>query len=152
MKILTNLFDYGFWLALLIGLCILTFPEFEFDFFHISLVIVIVWLSVGIILLKKITKSRVKFPNNSPIRFLKERFPDTYIRKVENKSFEINRRFGLFFGRRRITILIENDCLNINILTLGRFDIPSAFHAIPNFIRSKKLAKEWVNLNKYSGN
>jgi hypothetical protein len=146
MTILTNIFDYGFWVAIIICLCIIDFPEFQFDFFHVILTIVIVWLSVSLILLKKLTSSRVNFTiNHSPISFLKEKFPGTYIKKTGNKTFEINGHFGLFFGRRRITILIEKDCLNINILTIVRFDIPSAFHAIPNFIRSKKLANELVN-------
>jgi hypothetical protein len=152
LTLLTDLFDYGFWLAIIIGLCILTFPKFRFDFVHLLLIIVIAWLSVSLILLKKFTTTPLFFSiNHNPISLLKEKFPGTYIKKTGNKTFEIDGHFGLFFRHRRITIFIEKDRLNINILTLGQFDIPSVFHAIPNMQRAKKLAEELARLLTNNG-
>ncbi len=148
--ILTNIFDYGFWLVIILCLSILAFPRFVFDFYHILHILIIGWLLLSLYFLKRLTKFQVTLCDNHTIMVLiKERFPKTYVQKLGKNIFVVEDYDGdgVFFKRRRITILIEKDRFYINILTLGGFDIPSAFHTFSNLKRSKKLAKELIELS-----
>ena len=146
----TNIFDYGFWLTIVIFLGFIAFPEFQFDFFHLVPTIVVAWLLASLFVLKRFTTIQVNFNDNrNAIHLLSKRFPDNYIEKIGSKTCVIERNYGLFFGRRKITILIEKDRFRINISTLlGGVDIPSVFHAIGNFKRAKKLGHELLELSK----
>jgi hypothetical protein len=133
MNVLTNVYNYGFWLVIVIFISIVNFPDLKPDLFHLILSIAIIWILIGLFYLKKLAKfsanSNMLDRHNLKIK-LQNIFPKSYI-KVHNTKTIIC---------RRITILLEKENLYVNIMSLGRFDIPSPFHSITNFIKAKKLA------------
>ena len=93
-------------------------------------------------------KALIKLPyefgvpdNKSLVSFLEDRFPGFQVRD-HVQTIVLDRRFWYPSWSRRITIIAGENALYINTMTLGRWDIPSAFHVVLNRRRSRKLADE----------
>lgn len=141
MNVLTNIYDYSFWLVIVTFISIVNFPDLKPDLFHLILSIAIIWILIGLFYLKKVAKfsanSNMLDRHNLKMK-LQNIFPNSYIKVYNTKTIIIEDHSK--FICRRITILLEKENLYVNIMSLGRFDIPSPFHSITNFIKAKKLA------------
>lgn len=142
VNVLKNVYNYGFWLVIVIFISIVNFPDLKPDLFHLILSIAIIWILIGLFYLKKVAKFSANYNmldrHNLKMK-LQNIFPKSYI-KVYNTKTIIIEDHSKFIWNRRITVLLEKENLYVNIMSLGRFDIPSPFHSITNFTKAKKLA------------
>lgn len=143
---LTVGFEYTFWGSILFGLCLINFSEFMFDAFHIILSIIITWLLVGLFFTRRFAKVDTLYfiSENKIKRYLQDRFPKIYFSKNSKEIIVADINEGFWFSRKRIFIIVKKERIGVNIKTLGRFDIPSIFHALSNFKKAKSIAKELV--------
>lgn len=141
-----NFTDYLIWLSSIFTFTAITLATFQFDLIHIGTSFAIIFLTTSLYYMKKLL--RAPFSVSKPVKahiipFLKSRFPE-YDLKNHLKTIVLYRGISYGFRRRKITIIIDNDAVYINWITLGQFDIPSIFHVYTNYQRSKKLADELI--------
>ena len=51
------------------------------------------------------------------------------------------------FSQKEMTVIIQKESIEVNIKTLGRFDIPSIFHSLGNYRVAKNIAEELIQNN-----
>ena len=137
-------FEYFFWCYILLSLCILNFAEFKLDPFHIILSIIIIWMILGLYFTNKYAKGKIENSlQKSEIKdYLNKRFSKIYFIGSESKIIVANIIDGFLFSQKKMTVIIQKDSIEINIKTLGRFDIPSIFHSLKNYMLAKNIAKK----------
>ena len=137
-------FEYFFWGSLLFFLCILNFPEFKLDTFHIVLSIIIIWMILGLYFTNKYAKVDAEnyLPKSEIKKYLNNRFSEIYFIGSEQTIIVAYIKDGFLFSRKKMNVIIKKDSVEINIKTLGRFDIPSIFHSLINYMIAKNIAQE----------
>ena len=154
--IFSRIADYFFALILPVSsiLAITNKRNFEHDtsvsfFFTFIFVLISIWCLLGLFLMNKLVKiegNNLEFNRKRIIEILTKEFPKNNFNLSGERIIISRASSGLFSWCKIITILFYNENVYLNITTLGRFDIRSAFHAVTNFRRCKKIAKEFQNI------
>ena len=139
-------FEYFFWGAMIFFLCVVNFPEFKLDAFHIVLSIIIIWMVLGLYFMRKFAKINTENPlTKSEIKdYLNTRFSKIYFIGSDQKIIFASIIEGFLFSRKEMTVIIQKESVEVNIKTLGRFDIPSIFHSLGNYKVAKNILEELI--------
>jgi hypothetical protein len=108
----------------------------------------IAWMIANVILFNVLIKVNGKDINtnrNDVIKVLNEYFN----LNIENNDQVIIRNVklsGFIYWGRVITVLLDDDSVYINIQSLGRGDALSFFHGFTNYLKSKRIAKRFSQI------
>lgn len=144
-------FEYFFWCFMILGLFLTAFSEFKLDAFHIILSIIVIWMSLGLYFMRKFVKvdTRNSLLKSEIKNYLSNRFHKIYFIGSDQKIIVASINEGFLFSRKEMTVLIKKESVEVNIKTLGRFDIPSIFHSIGNYRVAKNIAKELIQNSSF---
>ena len=142
-------FEYFFWGSMIFLLSLLCFSEFKLDAFHLVLTIIIIWMILGLYFMRKFAKVNTEnyLLKNEIKEFLKNKYPKIHFIGSEQKIIVAYITEGFLFSRKKMIVTIKKEYTEINIKTLGRFDIPSIFHSMKNYMVAKNIAKELIQNN-----
>ena len=148
-KTIDSGFEYFFWGAMIFFLCMVDLPQFKLDAFHIVLSIIIIWMVLGLYFMRKFAK--INTENSLTKReikdYLNNRFSEIYFIGSDQKIIFASITEGFLFSQKEMTVIIQKESIEVNIKTLGRFDIPSIFHSLGNYRVAKNIAEELIQNN-----
>ena len=79
--------------------------------------------------------------------YLNNRFSEIYFIGSDQKIIFASITEGFLFSQKEMTVIIQKESIEVNIKTLGRFDIPSIFHSLGNYRVAKNIAEELIQNN-----
>jgi hypothetical protein len=161
LVILSQVYDWFMWLLLV---CINVYFLFTAlallitrDQFSSSILITIlilfttfIGLVAGLYYLNKFLVINCSAPERDRkrvIELLNEKYPKINFDRSGQRINQYYKRVGLFSWGRRIVVLLEGENIYINMATLGRYDVPSAFHSVVNYWRLQIIRKKIMEEN-----
>lgn len=94
------------------------------------------------------TLLKIEIPNPEKNRslfvgILRKRFPELQINDNQSQLLRSKKSSGLFTWGKSLTVLFDENHIFINVTTLGRFETKSPFHSISNYLKLKRIEREF---------
>jgi hypothetical protein len=105
------------------------------------------WIIIGLILMNKLVE--IKGINQDTnrrriVELLSKEFPNQHFDNSGGRIIISRKSAGSVSWGKTITLLFKGDTIYINILTIGRWEIKSPYHAVTNLIRCRKIARQFL--------